>query len=112
MGNIFFIGDTHFGSKTLILSPTSSRSSRFSSVEEQDQTIEDNWNKTVRTKDVVYHVGDVSMGNIEVLKRLRGYKKLILGNHDNWNKLAPYFDRCYGAFKFQKDFILTHIPVN
>ena len=115
MGTVFFLGDSHFGHKKLLTFASSSRGKRFSSIEEHDQTLEDNWNRVVRSKDVVYHCGDVSFGNLEVLKRLRGDKKLIMGNHDKYGQLGAHFTNIYGALKYNyKDLhaIITHIPVN
>lgn len=105
MANVFFIGDTHFG-HVLIASIRG-----FSSIEEHDETLIENWNKVVRQKDVIYHLGDVCFGKPELLSRLKGYKKLILGNHDNERKLSSYFDRFYGATSIH-GWILTHIPVH
>lgn len=111
MGNIFMIGDTHFGhTKLLTLEPL--RAAFASSIEEHDEKIIENWNKMVRTKDVVYHLGDVCFGNFKPLKRLKGYKKLILGNHDKETQLGAHFDRMFGAVKFSNEFMLTHIPIH
>jgi calcineurin-like phosphoesterase family protein len=110
MGTVFFIGDTHFGHEKLITGEIGIRKC-FKSVEEHDQALEDNWNKTVRSKDVVYHLGDVTFGNFEVLARLKGDKKLVMGNHDKFSRLAQYFTNFYGAHIYN-GFLLTHIPVN
>jgi len=110
MGTIFFIGDTHFGHEKLITGGIGTRS-HFKSVEEHDETIIKNWNDRVKSKDVVYHLGDVSFGNVELLTRLKGDKKLIMGNHDRFNRLAQYFTNFYGA-KILHGFMLTHIPVH
>lgn len=104
MPEVFFISDTHFGHAKI------AEARGFSSVEEHDTYLADAWNRVVRSRDVIYHLGDVSLGNREILASLKGYKKLVLGNHDNWNVLAPYFDRCYGAVAFRSS-ILTHVPI-
>lgn len=115
MGNVFFISDTHFSHAKLLTFESSSRGKRFSSVEEMNQVMEDNWNKVVTSKDVVYHLGDVTFGNHEVLKRLKGDKKLILGNHDKFSQIKFHFSNIFGALKYKyKDMkiILTHFPIN
>ena len=85
MSNIFVISDTHFGHKNILtfLNEDGSRVRDFSSLEEMDELIVENWNKTVSDQDIVYHLGDVYFGaGHQHLKRLRGRKRLILGNHD------------------------------
>lgn len=47
-----------------------------------------------------------------VASRLNGIKHLVLGNHDNFAKMNyTDFFICYGAYKFQREYLLTHIPV-
>jgi len=82
----FYISDTHFG-HALMLSPTAC-SRPFKSTDEMDEAMIHRWNAVVSDSDIVYHLGDFSMGlNNEarvrsVSSRLRGRKHLILGNHD------------------------------
>lgn len=58
----------------------------FSSVEEMNEKLIDNWNKKVRLDDTVYLLGDVSFAGttktVDVLERLNGKIHLIRGNHD------------------------------
>lgn len=107
MTNVFFISDTHFSHNKEFIYV----SRGFSSIEEHDETLVKLWNLTVRKRDIVYHLGDVTFGNFEILARLNGAIKVVLGNHDNYNKLSPYVDRCYGALQ-RSSWILTHIPVH
>ena len=113
---IFFIGDTHLGhSKILEFEGGNGRQHKFSTIEEHDETIIDNWNNIVRNRDTIIHLGDVAFKNFHNLKRLKGYKKLILGNHDNEKLVGEYFDRLHGAVKMKyknKTFMLTHIPIH
>ena len=73
---IFFTSDTHFGSQRAM---TLSRRP-FESVKEMDSTLILNWNNTVSSDDVVYHLGD--FGNLSVRPYLHGKIHLILGNYE------------------------------
>lgn len=83
MSEIFFTSDTHFGHQPeFIWKPRG-----FSSVEEMDEAIIENWNKVVKPGDVVYHLGDTMLNDnahgLECFKRLNGQIFLIYGNHDS-----------------------------
>ena len=107
---IWVIADTHFGHvKTLEFR------SQFSSMQEHDDYLVERWNSVVHPKDTVWHLGDVVLGgsgNLTILERLNGNKKLVMGNHDTYPMYLylKYFTRVYGAVRFA-GFILTHIPV-
>lgn len=51
-----------------------------------DETIMSNHNSVVRPKDIVIHVGDVSLGNkdqtIQLFKELNGHHIIVPGDHD------------------------------
>ena len=77
----YYIADLHLGHDNI--RRLSSRP--FSTVKEMDETIIKNWNKKVTDNDDVYILGDFSFKSedpIEYLKRLKGRKHLIVGNHD------------------------------
>ena len=76
---VFVISDTHFGHKNMALYRG------FSSVEEHDDYIVEKWNSVVGKRDTVYLLGDVTMEkatNYEILNKLNGVKKVVMGNHD------------------------------
>src|ERR1035437_3856769 len=117
MSTTFFVSDTHLQHQKLL----TFGSRKFPTIEEHDQTIIDNWNKTVTDEDTVWHLGDVSVGGdltketIGRLHTLKGRKNLVLGNHDTPSKIEEYlkiFDKIVGAFEFKGTCVLTHIPVH
>jgi calcineurin-like phosphoesterase family protein len=76
VSELWFTGDTHFGSKrTLELSKRP-----FNSVEEMDEYMIDRWNRLVEDDDFVFHIGD--FGDYSVCKRLKGSIILLLGNYE------------------------------
>ena len=79
---IYLISDTHFYHKSII--PYCKRP--FSSINEMNEKIIENWNSIVTNKDIVYFLGDFSFASTEMTRdicnRLNGYKIMIRGNHD------------------------------
>ena len=118
--NRFLISDTHFGHTNTWEKFTLTDGSPlrpFTSTEEMDETMVDNWNKTVRSNDTVYHLGDVVIAkrNLETVKRLNGRKILIRGNHDIFKDKDYYeagFEQIHGVRVFVDQFILSHIPLH
>jgi calcineurin-like phosphoesterase family protein len=79
---IHFVSDTHFYHKNII-----KYSNRlFSSVEEMNQKMIDNWNAVVQPTDTVWHLGDFAFCNYllfaKLLTELNGNINVVLGNHD------------------------------
>ena len=79
---VWFTADTHFGHKNIIrycLRP-------FVDVEEMNRVLIENWNSVVGSDDLVFHLGDFSVGGAaewtSLLNILNGEIFLILGNHD------------------------------
>jgi calcineurin-like phosphoesterase family protein len=118
--NRFLISDTHFGHTNTWQKFTLADGSPlrpFTSTEEMDEAMVDNWNKTVRPQDTVYHLGDVVIArrNLETVKRLNGRKILIRGNHDIFRDKDYYeagFEQIHGVRVFVDQFILSHIPLH
>lgn len=77
----------------------------------------DNWNKVVNDNDHVYHLGDVYFGKevSNFFSRLKGKKRLILGNHDNGKdqKLQNMFQKI-SMWRMFPEFgvILSHVPLH
>jgi len=76
----YFTADTHFGHKNII----KYCNRPFCSVDEMNEVMIENWNRTVSSKDTVYHLGDFGFKGVDlILPRLNGQIHLIHGNHDN-----------------------------
>lgn len=104
---IYFTGCTHFGHYNII----KMAKRPFQTVEEMDEALIENWNKTVKPKDTIYHLGDFCFKNSAAMKeyidRLNGTLVPVNGNHDpkNWGKH-------YREIKFNKTkFVLCHYPI-
>lgn len=68
-------------------------------------------NSKVGKKDTFICLGDV--GDLEVAKRIKGYKVLIAGNHDTGlDKYREVFDEVYaGALFIGEKILLSHEPI-
>lgn len=120
MADKWFISDTHFFHAN-ILKFTDSEGKRirpFNSLEEMHEYIIARWNGVVKDTDKVYHLGDVTFqyhkGFNELMSRLKGQKRLILGNHDKikGTELLRWFEKVelWKGFK-EWNFTATHIPL-
>ena len=58
----------------------------FSTIQEHDDELIRRWNTSVKPRDIVFHLGDLALGDIEATVRrtacLHGHKFLVPGNHD------------------------------
>lgn len=122
MSKIFVVSDLHIYHQASL---RFEGRERFSSVEEMNQTMVDNWNKTVQPEDTVYNLGDEFLGNAssaqKILASLNGNKFLIRGNHstksDNWYHEAGFlaiFDKLVlrsPTRPHELTHILMHIPL-
>jgi calcineurin-like phosphoesterase family protein len=122
MRNIWVTSDTHFNHEKILTfrdDTTRSLIRQFSSVEEMNETMIENWNKVVKPGDKVYHLGDVFFGSkdsfSEIWKRLNGSKRLIVGNHDDVPFLSSggYFKKVSMWRVFaEHNVILSHVPLH
>ncbi len=79
---IYFTADTHFGHANII----KMCERPFPDVETMNESMIAAWNERVRGNDTVYVVGDMFFRCPDpesILKRLKGKKRLIVGNHDS-----------------------------
>lgn len=123
MTDRWFISDTHFNHANFLnfLNEHGEQIRKFSSVEEMNEVMIENWNEVVKDDDKIYHLGDVSMANVtafhNVMRRLKGKKTLIMGNHDDY-KMSAYMEhfRDICSWKNFHDgplkFIATHAPLH
>jgi calcineurin-like phosphoesterase family protein len=88
----------------------------FHDVHHMNEYMIENWNKTVGVSDIVYHLGDVYFGKgHEVLPRLNGKKRLIIGNHDNPKSehLLNNFQKIMLWREFAEfNCVMTHVPLH
>ena len=90
MSEIWLTSDTHFGhDKDFIWDARG-----FENIEQHNQEIIKRWNEVVKKDDIVYHLGDVMLGDLEAgmecLKQLNGQIKIVLGNHDTKTRIKAY----------------------
>jgi calcineurin-like phosphoesterase family protein len=119
---VFYTSDLHLGHRLML----STRG--FGTIEEHDETVIGNWNKTISPEDTVWLLGDVAMrwdGALrEKLQQLNGTIHLVTGNHDpmfpahrraqkyqaQWMdcfaSIQQYAKRKIGA----REFLLSHFP--
>lgn len=86
--NIFFISDTHFAHKNVIIYDKRP----FSNIEEMNRVLIENWNNTVGENDIVYFLGDFCFGGVNITKEiansLNGVIYFIMGNHDRYKTIS------------------------
>ena len=116
---IYFTSDLHFCHSNII----NLNNRPFADLSQMTHALIQNWNTYVSDRDEIYVLGDFSFTGTgeeinRILKRLRGKKYLIRGNHDKFLK-DPDFDAT--AFEWVKDYhvldykkrkiILFHYPI-
>lgn len=112
--SVFFISDLHLGHKNILkFSPTR----HGTTIAEHDKWLLHQWNSVVRsdTKDVIWVLGDVcfSQDTMWILKKMRGRKKLVRGNHDVFPTefYMLFFEEIHGITKKYHRW-LSHAPVH
>jgi len=121
--NIWLISDTHFFHSNILKFTDDNgeliRGKLFDTVEQMNECMLDNWNSVVKPGDIVYHLGDVMMGNKEEFKKywkqLNGSKRLIVGNHDDikWMAQNELFTKILMWRMFTEfGLLLSHVPIH
>lgn len=111
-GEVFIIGDTHFGHQKII--EYCARPFTPENVSEMDQILINNWNFTVSPGDKVIFLGDLKYGYKSktpqyYLDKLNGNIHFIKGNHDDESLIPGMRDTFELAYKELK-FLFIHNP--
>lgn len=115
----YYIADCHFFHKIL---NTKMDCRGFADVEEMNEYMIQQWNSRVNKNDEVVILGDLSWGSYEetvsVLKRLKGRKFMIRGNHDRFlddKEFDPslfYWVKDYAELSDNKrKVVISHYPI-
>lgn len=115
MGEVFFTSDWHLGHVLMVSSEKAHKARPFATVEEHDEAVITNVNKTCHPKDVLYVLGDVTFkrDRLSLLKEVRCKLKLVGGNHDDLatEMYLRHFQKVRGVVQY-KQTVATHIPVH
>lgn len=100
---IYIISDTHFGDNDL--------KKAFPNRPSDDELVK-LINSKVGKKDLLIHLGDV--GDLEYMKKIRGHKILIAGNHESGlEKYKEVFEQVFsGALIIGEKLLLSHEPID
>ena len=119
MSRVWITSDWHLGHSRASIWRDHPEGRKFSSFEEHDNLVINNYLEVVRKRDTVWFLGDMAM-SLEALARIKalpGYKRLVIGNHDaerggiTIQDLVNTFDRVYGLASY-KDAWLSHAPIH
>ena len=109
---IRFISDLHIDHKNI--TKYSKERSHLTSLKEHNEWLVEQWNSVVGKRDLVWVLGDVTFSKegFKLLKKMKGQKHLILGNHDKFalELYQQYFNKIHGFMKY-KGFWLSHAPI-
>lgn len=114
MKEVLFIGDCHFFHTRAI----QMCSRPYSSVEEMNEKLIQNWNNKVKKEYQVFVVGDFAFAGkeqiIQIGQRLNGRKTLIWGNHESAS-IKTYYEAGFEFISkypiiFENKILITHIP--
>ena len=114
MSRVYYTSDWHIGHKNI-----ANYRNEFASIEEHDKTIIDNYNETIRPRDIVYFLGDICFdkASLDVIRALPGRKRLVMGNHENQygefrtSELWDVFEKIYGLHTRKKVW-MSHAPIH
>ena len=110
MSNIFLISDIHFDHENIL----NFTNRPYDNVGDMNEDIIEKWNRVVDKRDTVICLGDwgMSSSSYKFAHRLKGYKRLVMGNHDTGSlkHLLPYFGSVHGSLS-KRGMLLTHMPV-
>lgn len=113
--------DLHFGHTNIMKFCPESRARYNNDVAIMNEQMIEEWNEIVGDRDTVYILGDVAFCNAadatKIMRRLKGRKILVEGNHDRKALKDPAFHRCFAEVHKYLDInyngnkiILSHFP--
>ena len=111
MSVVRYISDLHLNHRNMAIHRG------FADEIEMNEHIISSWNSVVGKKDTVWILGDITMeksSGYELLDRLNGYKKVVLGNHDQPQhipELLKYVNKVCGVFEYD-GYIMTHVAIH
>ncbi len=114
MNKKYIISDLHFGHTNIVEYSKGLRGGTNSA--EHDSWLIDQWNSVVTKQDLVYVLGDVAMSRpaLYLVKKLKGTKHLVKGNHDieSIQAYQEYFGAIYGLHNYRRCFWFSHAPIH
>lgn len=120
MSNLWFTSDTHFDHKNILKFARGTRTGN--DILEMNELLIQAWNGVVRPGDEVWHLGDLSFGDVpkisRIVTRLNGRINLVTGNHDKkikWNKDIQRLFESVQSYKTMvvgsAQLVLFHFPI-
>lgn len=107
----YFTSDTHFWHKAIVGYCHRPFESSGDFVQEMNNAIIQNWNSRITESDEVYFLGDFAFCGtnkaLDILKRLKGIKFWIKGNHDHSLAKKPEVAK---HFKWIRDYYTLRVP--
>lgn len=113
---VWFTGCTHFGHDNIIIYTKRP----FVNTSAMNARLIDSWNHLVSPSDTVYHLGDVTLGDINSFKayvgQLNGQIKIVPGNHDarwlkNYNSFSSPVHTRHGAITVLPPLVTLEFPL-
>lgn len=118
MSHTWFTADNHFGHKGILKFCPNTRP--FQNLEEMEESMIDIWNATVRPRNHVWILGDLSFygaqKTLSILQRLNGILHLVKGNHDRWlnQETKALLDEVHDYYVLHHDkqrLVMFHYPI-
>ena len=113
----YYISDCHFGHSAVLRFDQRP----FGSIEEMEEIMVIYWNATVKPSDTVYILGDFCWGLkdewLRILRKLKGQKVLIQGNHDMKQYPPELRKEFVGIYDYKeiddngRKVIMSHYPI-
>ncbi len=110
--SIWFTSDTHFGHANIIRYCDRP----YSSLSEMDEALVAKWNQVVRPNDIVYHLGDFTLGKQEQaaahFAHINGRISVIPGGHDKgWVSKGEYISKSGHPVVILPPLVTIKLPV-